>query len=923
MKYLIARLAVCAALILPFAALHAGDDDDGAEAQALPTGQKLSPLAATGAKLQMLRPGIAAYPDFVVDHAISFAISPDRQTALILTSGFNKLAGADGKPVAALSGEYIFVFDLTDAVPTQKQVLSLPNSFAGISFAPDGRHFYVGGGSDDTLVAFVQNPSGWRQEGDPLILGHAKGLGLDVGKMKPGTAGLALTRDGTRAVIANLQNDSVSVIDLANRQVNELDLRPGKINPKDRGKPGGSYPFWVAIKGNDKAYISSLRDRELVVIDLTALKVTSRIALRGNPNRMILDRKQERLFVAEDNSDQISIIATDRDQVTARVKTNAPPGLLRDPVNYRGAAPNALTLSEDERRLFVVNGGANDVAVLALDRPIPEVIGLIPTGWYPSDVALVGQQMMVLNGKSVAGPNPHHCSASAQTPEKKIACRAGNDYVEQLEKASLLTLPVPSDSDLDNLTRQVAADNYYQIKPRPADTALMEALRRKIRHVIYIIKENRTFDQVLGDLGRGNGDPSLTEFGRAMTPNHHRLAENFVTLDNFYDSGEVSGDGWAWSTTAREADIVVKQIAVNYAGRGLSYDTEGSNRDINTGLATSEQRHKANQDSPTDPDLLPGTSNVAAPDPAKGPAQRGYLWDAALAAGLSVRNYGFFVDLHRYGETASRPIAVERDPFAQKLRVAYPTNPTLAKLTDPYFRGFDNKLADFWREREWEREFALAETSGNLPSLSLVRLMHDHFGDFKSALDRLDVPERQIADNDYALGLLVQRVAHSRFAKDTLIFVVEDDAQDGPDHVDAHRSLALVAGPYVKQGAVISTRLTTVNMLRTIEDVLGIDHLSLNDAYQRPMSDIFDLSQAQWSFDAYPADALYGSALPLPLRTGLVIPAASHDADWWAAQTRGMDFSEEDKIDAAGFNRLLWQGLMRDRPYPADLRPGR
>jgi len=893
------------------------DDDDGpVGGQHLPTGQILTPLAAAGAKLQLLQPGIPDYPDFAVDHAISFAVSPDGGTALILSSGFNKRVGPDGKPIAALSGEYVFIFDLREGIPGQKQVLTIPNSFAGLVFAPDGEHFYVGGGSDDQVLSFARTGGQWQEDGAPLKLGHAHGLGLSDGKMKPSTAGMAVTADGKTLLVANLQNDSVSLIDIKAGQSRDIDLRPGKIDARQKGKPGGSYPFWVVIKGNETAFVSSLRDRELVIIDLTSARITGRIALPGNPNRMILDRAQRRLFVTADNSDQVSIIDTRTHRLLARIKTTAPAGLLREAEDYHGAAPNALALSGDEKRLYVANGGANDIAVIALDARAPKVIGLIPTGWYPSDIALSGQTMTILNSKSVPGPNPRHCSSSTPDQEEKIACVVGNDYVEQLEKASLLTLTVPADKDLDELTRRVAANNFYRIRPSADDVSVMAALHRQIKHVIYVIKENRTYDQVLGDLGRGNGDPSLTEFGRALTPNHHAMAENFVTLDNFYDSGEVSGDGWAWSTTAREADIAVKQIAVNYAGRGLSYDTEGNNRDINVGLASAKERHAANSESPLDPDLLPGTANVAAPDPAKGRPERGYLWDSALRAGLSVRNYGFFLDLHRYNAKVAEPIPVERHAYDAKTVVAIPTNPSLAPFTDPYFRGFDNKLADFWREQEWEREFDLAALSGKLPALSLVRLMHDHFGDFKAALDKVDVPERQMADNDYALGKLIEKVATSRFAADTLIFVVEDDAQDGPDHVDAHRSIAFVVGPYVRQGAVVSRRLTTVNLLRTIEDVLGIDHLSLNDAYQRPMTEIFDLTQKQWTFHARPADSLYGSDLPLPKRDAFIPPAPQQDQDWWATHTADMDFTEEDKIDSAAFNRLLWSGLMAGRAFP-------
>ena len=240
---------------------------------------------------------------------------------------------------------------------------------------------------------------------------------------------------------------------------------------------------------------------------------------------------------------------------------------------------------------------------------------------------------------------------------------------------------------------------------------------------------------------------------------------------------------------------------------------------------------------------------------------------------------------------------------------------------DPYFRSFDPNLPDFWRFKEWEREFDGYVASGRLPELQLVRLMEDHMGSFGTAIDGVNTPETQQADNDYAVGLLIDKVAHSRFANDTLIFVLEDDSQDGPDHVDAHRSTAYVAGPYVRQGAVVSTRYTTVNMLRTIEDILGIEHLNLHDGGVHPMADLFDLRRRGWTFSAAPSDILRTSTtLPLPPKPvgARVRPLRStHPASWWAEKTRGFDFRTEDRIDAQAFNRILWTGLLGEGvPYP-------
>jgi len=740
--------------------------------------------------------------------------------------------------------------------------------------------------------------------------------------MKPSAAGLDITADGKKLLVADRYNDAVTRVDpVARLLTGELDLRPGIIDPRKHGVPGGENPDWVAIRQNRTAYVSSQRDHEVDVIDISgAPRLVARIKLAGTPNRMVLNRQQSQLYVTSDNTDTVTIIDTATNRIEEVVDASAPPGLLAGSTHFRGAAPNGLALSPDERTLYVTLGGENALAVIPLSGRSPHhVAGLVPTGWYPNSVSAVRDMLYVVNGRSDPGPNPKGCAGNNFDPAHALACRAANRYILQLSHAGFLTLPAPRAQDLDQLTGIVAANNGFRLRTDPRDVAMMAALRQRIKHVIYIVKENRTYDQVMGDLGRGNGDPSLALFGAAITPNEHALARNFVTLDNFYDSGEVSGNGWPWSTEARETDVGVKEIPMQYAGRGHAYDVEGTNRDINVAIPTLAGRRAANPVTPADPDLLPGTSDVAAPLPPVGEKGGGHLWDAALRANLSVRNYGFLCDLVRYDPRVPDRVALERDPFGAKLQVAWPADPALLSRTDTYFRSFDVRYPDFWREKEWEREFTQQAARGTMPNLSLVRFMLDHMGGFDGAIDGVNTPERQVADNDYAVGRLVEAVAHSRYRDSTLIFVVEDDAQDGPDHVDAHRSIAFVAGPFVKQGAVVSTRYTTVNMLRTIEDVLGIEPLSLYDAYQRPMTDVFDLNQKEWNYSAVPSAALRATQLPLPpQQAGAAMPhfADAHDAHYWADKTRGYDWSREDRIPAADFNRVLWAGLASG-PYPS------
>jgi len=364
-----------------------------------------------------------------------------------------------------------------------------------------------------------------------------------------------------------------------------------------------------------------------------------------------------------------------------------------------------------------------------------------------------------------------------------------------------------------------------------------------------------------------------------------------------------------------------RQYTVNYAGRGLSYDAEGTNRNINVSYPTLAERLKANPLTPKDPDILPGKADAAAPDGPDHEVDRGYLWNNALRAGLTLRNYGFFIDLARYhlpAQYASLQIPLVRLPYHTKTQVAYAANAPLRHHTDIYFRGYDNSFPDYWRYREWAREFDNKYANGGLPQLELVRLMHDHTGNFDTAIDGVNTVELQQADNDYAVGLLVEKVSKSRYKDDTLIFIIEDDSQDGADHVDSHRSTAYVVGPYVKQRSVISNSYNTVSFIRTIEEVLGLKPLNLNDSVAVPLSEVFNEKLEKWTYTATPSALLANTSLPIPKKffAGLKPLKPTHDAAYWTKVTKGMDFNVEDRIDFNKYNHLLWKGLMGEKPYP-------
>jgi DNA-binding beta-propeller fold protein YncE len=847
-----------------------------------------------------------------------------------------------------------------------------------------------------------------------VVEGHISGNGLPVPNnafasvnaavfVAPMAAGLAISPSGMELVVANYYNDSITVFTgglsswitqwttttasaqggIGTLQGTELDLRPGKAaSGATPGTPGGEYPFWVVIGGsglNIKAYVSSLRDREIDVVKLylcptppSALQcvlqpsVVARIPVKGQPNKMAINKAGTLLYVAEDESDTVDVI--DLNPLDAGVPTQSQPAtqykviesipVIAPPATistysltpYTGANTNSVTLSPDEKYLYVTNGNLNDIAVVRLNKTnmgVPtnqgdQVIGLIPTGWYPNSISISGDGTWayVANSKSPTGPNINWCYVYG--PTGYPTCMPANEYNPQMTKAGLLSFPVLNAingsngaTSLSTLTAQVASNNHFATVESPAAATTMAAVHSGIQHVIYILKENRTYDQILGDLGRGNGDPALTLFGQAITPNEHNLADQFVTLDNFLATAETSYDGWAWSTAARTPDIVEHQFPVNYAQRGLSLDG-GTNRSVNVALPTLAQRQASQPLMPGGTlspnvtggeDLLPGQTDATAPDGPDNEINTGFLFNNALRAGLTVRNYGFYIDTTCYNEPSCQtPLA--HDPFSTNTIVAPSANVALTPFTDPYFRGFDPSFPDFYRFKEWERDFDANYAKGGLPNLTLIRFMHDHTGNFATAIDGVNTPERDVADNDYAVGLVVQKIANSPIYKNnTLIIIVEDDSQDGGDHIDSHRTTALVAGAYVKN-AVVSTAYTTLDLIRTMEEVMGLQSMNLNDALASPMADIFNTTPSAWSFTATPSAILYCTNLPLPAPALPCMNPAANDSRYWARVTKGMDFRDADRVDDDTLNRVLWRGIMGNRPYPSrptgkDLRQNR
>ncbi|MGA3106167.1 MAG: alkaline phosphatase family protein [Terriglobales bacterium] len=955
----------------------------------LPDGFYISPTAAPGSIFQGLPTGLRADGSADANGAVTTALSPDGTALLILTTGYNTdfyTEGADGTailwpalyPLTGLpsstltpNAEWVFVYDVRGAQPVQKQMINIPNTYAGLVWDPSGATFYVAGGIDDRVEVYSSPGGGASADGTYtpsapfVLLNHNLPANVPIQEYPTGglfsttpindnpiaqymympfsalAAGLAISPDGTTLYVANYQNDSLSVISTATRLVtNEIIFfAPGQTTAV------GEMPYWPVVVSNAqgapvKTYVSSQRDGQ--ILDVSASGSVKIIKVGGEPNRLILSADQHWLYVANGDLDEIEVIETTKDAVTSRISV-ARPGY-----KYKGSNPNSLVLSPNGRSLYVTLGGENAVAVI--DVASQKLLGRIPTGWYPSSVSVSadGKTLYVVNMKSNAGPNLEYrsdCPGEGIPPQySQLLCpppnpTSRNEYILALLKAGLDTIPVPDANTLSYLSQVVDANNGFN---NPKHDPMMAFLHDHIKHVIYIQKENRTYDQILGDMPQGNGDPTRVQFPQPISPNEHLLAQQFALLDNYYDAGDVSGDGWNWDTQGHANDVTTKNVLVGYgnANYNIPFDWNGNPRNIGIALpdttsgtpSPSTVRITTLFDPTGGSSIEPGSKDITADEGADdldADALGGYIWDSVMRAGKTVRHYGLYADENYYVDpSAGAPfyIPIVRDAFKQKVVQAVPVRKSLIGKTDLYYRGWDLNTPDVYRFEEWNREFNLYVKRGNLPNFEMVDMMNDHFGNFSSNVAGLENPLSQMASNDYSVGRLVEAVTNSPYWKDTAIFVVEDDAQNGPDHVDAHRSTVFVISPYTQSGAVVHTMYNSTNVLRTIEDILGVEHLGLNDANALPMSDVF-IKQA----NLQPYTAPIPGILCEPPVDPTLVPECSnpgkrpitaavkslHDGKWWAQATKGFNFSHPDMVDADAFNRILWRGIMGDdKPYP-------
>ncbi len=792
-RMIVALLRSLAPLPLITALAIAGCSRPPVDARRLPTGVVLDPAG----------PSIA-----LGSMPLTMVLSPDSTRVVVLLSGFRE--------------QGLQVVD-----PARRQVtqtLVQPAAFLGLAYSPDGRSLYASGGSQDVIYRY-------RWEGDSASL--VDSLRLDptgaVGRGSRYPAGIGVSPDGRRLYVAENLTDSLAV----------LDLTTGRVVQR---LATGRYPYGVALGADGRVYVSAWGGAWIATFlpQGDRLLAGARIPVGRHPSALALNGRGTRLFVARASFDRIAVVDTRRDTVVGELSDAAAAG------PPEGATPNGLALSPDGRRLYVAEADNNAAAIFELSAATADapgtgnrdrLVGRIPVEWYPTAVLTRGNTLMVLNGKGRgSGPNPRRHQPGIQAPPD------AHSYTLGQTSGSLTTLAIPTGSALDALSRRVArAEGWDRVRPRAAYPPFS--------HVIYVIKENRTYDQVLGDLAPGDGDTSLVFFPRSVTPNHHALAERFGLFDRFFVNAEVSGDGHVWSTAAYAPDYVEKTLPSTYSDRGRTYDYEGENRDT----------------IPEDDVNGPGT---------------GYLWDSAARAGISMRNYGEFTVRDAGGRWTG-------------------TSAFLAAHTAPHFPGWDLETTDQKRVDAWLVEFRRFVGARSMPALTLLRLPNDHTAGGKAGAL---TPRAYAADNDLALGRVIEALSQSPFWKNTVVFVLEDDAQDGPDHVDSHRSPLLVVSAYNRPG-VVHRFANTTDVIATIGGILHLRALSQFDYFGRPLAGIFATSP-----NLSPYTALV-PGVPLDERNPARTAAAR--------ATLRLDLTREDPANEDLFNRILWAVIKGpERPYP-------
>ena len=779
------------------------------------------------------------------------------------TMPMSSILSPDGKYLLVLNGGYRPPSVIVLEAASMKEIgrTPVPDGWLGLTMTSNGRLVYVGGGSKDAVYEFSLSPQGKLEPARTFSIAAERGkLLAPVTERDPVNRNfigdVQLSPDGRLLYAADLFHDQVIVIN----------TQSGRVIEKFKT---GRRPYRILFHPDGKSFfVSSWADGAVSQLRADTGERLDLIRLGPHTTDMVWREKKNRdetgtgtpwagrLFVTSGNTNNVYVVAISDAKQMRLVETI---NVSLYPNQPAGMTPSALAFNADESRLYVVCSDANAVAVADVTEERSHVLGFIPAGWYPTAArGLADGRFLIFNGRgtrsfpNLKGPNPtKHVEVS------HLGFRS-DEYVGAMQTGSVSVIPPFKEDELAEWSKAVLRNTpYNDRKLEQAHTISGNPVPMRagepspIEHVIYIIKENRTYDQVLGDIGKGNSDPSLVLFGEKITPNHHKLAREFVLLDNFYVNADVSADGHNWSTAGIAPDYVQRMWPNSYGARRKLYDYEGG-----------------------EPAALP-------------PA--GYIWNNLLSKGLTVRNFGYFVNLRK-------------EPGPDGLQIESVRDPSLAAHTNMNYRGFDLNYQDVDRAKVFVQDLSHMDSTGQMPRFMIVRLGGDHTSGTASGKY---TPFAAVADNDYALGTIVEAVSRTKFWPKTAIFVLEDDAQNGPDHVDSHRSPAFVISPYVKRGAVDSTIYNTTSMLRTMELILGLRPMTMWDAGSAPMTSVFQ-SQA----DTAPYEAV---------KPRVSIDERNPAKSATAARSNRMNFEEADDIDDDELNDILWRSIRKDPP-PAPVR---
>jgi DNA-binding beta-propeller fold protein YncE len=708
-------------------------------------------------------------------------------------------------------GENTFsVIDLSAKKEIQR--LAIDKTWRGLCFNNDESILYVSGGNNDKIYNYTFR-AGILNIKDSLDLRSANDKNISV-------TGLTYWSSKNYIIALSMRSNSIYIYDIGKKQlVKRLD-------------PGSEcYDVIIDHKG-EYAYVSLWGGSKVAKVSLKNLEIESFIKVGDHPCEMIISKNDDRLFVTNANNNSVSIVDLNKNSETERINS-----ALKPDVPY-GSTPNAITFNKDESVLMVANADNNYLALFDISSPgESKSMGFIPVGWYPTSVKYLKEknQLLVANGKGLMSmANPKGPKPGTRSSHKD------EQFIGSLFKGTLSIINFPNEKQLADFSAQVYNNTpYFNEKIPTSDQAVIpvthdEKGSAQIKHVFYIIRENRTYDQVLGDIPKGNGDSSLCLFGANTTPNAHKLVENFTLFDNFYADAEISADGHNWSTAAYATDYTEKTWPTYYGGRGGTYDYEGG---------------KA----------------IASPS-------SGYIWNQVINKGLNYRNYGEFVKDNKGTYTGL---------LSELIPVTYEKYP-----------GFDLQITDQYRFKIWKDDFDNLCSKDSLPSFQLIRLPDDHTSGTRKGAHTVNA---MVADNDYALGQIVEAISKSKYWNNSMIFVVEDDAQNGSDHVDAHRSVMLAIGPYVKRGFVDHTMYTSSSVLKTMELILGL----------KPMTQ-FDLSAAPIlnPIVNVPDLKFYDAVKPL-----IDLNEKNRAGLFGGERCEELNLAVEDAVPEREFNEILWKAV--------------